>query len=65
MSWSTMTQAEARLALRVIDELVHVLMTASEQIERTHLRAQDEVFAGFMTWEEFVNHLNESVPSDP
>lgn len=64
MSSQSMTEAEARFALRLIDEIVHVLTTTYEQIERTHLRAEGEPFAGLMTWEEFVDHLNKSVSSD-
>lgn len=65
MSWPIMTEAEALAALRLIDEIVHVLTTTYEQIERTHLRAKDQAFAGFMTWEEFVDHLNESAIPGP
>lgn len=60
-----MTEAEARATLRLIDELVHVLTTTYDRIERTHLRTGDEAFAAFMTWEEFIDHLNESANPDP
>lgn len=65
MSLQSMTEAEARFALRLIDEIVHVLMTRYDQIERAFLRAENEAFAGSMTWEEFVDHLSEAATPDP